>query len=280
MSESPRLDRKHFLKLTISVAGSGAAAWLVGCSSEDPADPGSGGATNGGSAGTTGGAGKGGAGTGGAGTSGGGAGSGGGGTSSGGAGTSAGGAGSAGKAGAGGGSGTAGASGAGTGGGGAGGAGAGGGGSGGAAGGVGGGSGGTAGGGTSGSGGALGGAGSGGKGGASGAAGSGGKSACGTTLNFSQNANCMPEACNIHDHVPMNQQQATEFFEALLEHIMGPDATMPFELPMEGPGVPHTHELIFTQQEIDTLRSGGTLMNKTHEPDDIGDVHIYTISCA
>lgn len=279
MSEQHRIDRKHFLKLTISCAGAGATAWLVGCSADDTVDPGTAGTTSGSSGSTSGAAGKGGGGAGGSAGTNSTAGTGGSGGSTAGTGGS-GGAGTSGSAG------TAGNGGAGAGGAGAGGTaggGAGGGGAGGTAGGTAGGGtggGGTAGGGTGGTAGAFGGAGSGGSGGASGgAAGAGGKGGgtCGT-LSFAQNTNCMPRACQPHDHVPNNAQQAMMFFQDLLDHINGPDALMPYALPTEGP-TPHTHALIFTQDEIDTLRSGGTLTAKTPEPDELDEVHIYTISC-
>jgi len=86
-------------------------------------------------------------------------------------------------------------------------------------------------------------------------------------------------ACQPHDHVPTNEAERTQFMQDLLAHINGPNALMPFGLPSEGPR-PHSHDIIFTQSEIDTLRAGGMLTAKTIEPDTTNEVHFYTIGCS
>jgi len=267
MTQSQRLDRKSFLKLTISIAGASATGgWLIGCSSGEDPEGGSGsGGTNSAGSGAGGKAGSGTGGTGGSssGTSGAGGGSSGTTSTGGGAGKGAGG--SAGTA--------------------SGGAGTGPGGSGGTTAGAGGSMGGTAGtgggaGGTGGS--ALGGAGSGGKGTGGSAGGSGGSAGSGgskcTALTMSQETMCAMQ-CAPHDHIPMDANARDTFFEELLAHITGPDALEPFRVPTEGPpGGEHPHDIQFTQQELDTLLAGGTIMNKQKVADEIEDYHEWTIT--
>jgi hypothetical protein len=83
-----------------------------------------------------------------------------------------------------------------------------------------------------------------------------------------------------HDHIPDNDGDAEEYVQSLLDHINGPDALMPFAVASEGFPTVHTHALVFTQAEIDMLRAGGTVTGKTHEEDDLDEVHVWTISCA
>ena len=256
MSKSPHINRKAFIELSL---GMSASAWLIACGQADPESPvtlGSGGA--GGSAGApaTGGAGVGaaggvggGAGTGGAATGGAGhanagaagAPAGSAGTVSGAGGSTAGSTGRGGSPGAGaGGQGAVGSGGVATGG-----AGAGGRPSGGAGAGVGG----------------------------RGSGGSGGGGMCGT-LTIVQN----PGGKERHDHIPDDAPTAAEYYQLLMDHINGPTPTMSFTVFAEGTPS-HTHELLFTQAEIDTLRAGGKLTAKDVVPDATKESHIYTIGC-
>jgi hypothetical protein len=269
LANSRRIERKAFIELSVSA---GATLLLTACGGGDEIPEGGAGAGaaggaggNGGAGGSSAGTGAGGAGAGGASASGGKASAGTGGSSAGQAGASSGGAGgqsagsggtagtpSAGSGGAGGapGAGNGGAAGSSAGGGGAGGAGGRG----------------MAG---RGAGGASGGAPQAGAGGSSG----GGGGMCGM-LTITQNAG----SNMFHDHIPMDAGDATAYRQDLTDHINGPTPTEPFVVFAEGAPV-HTHVILFTQTEIDTLRSGGTLSAKSIEPDEEMEVHIYTIRC-
>lgn len=249
MSSHSSLSRKDFLVLTVSLVGTSALA-VAGCGDDGGGGGGGGGAGTGGG-GTGGGtplAGSGG--TPAAGTSSGGAGSGG---------TPGGGAGSGGTPGGGAGSGGGGASGAGSGGGGASGAS----GSGGKAGSGGGGTGGTSGGGSG--------------GGGTGGGGSGGGGSCSGMVVFQQTA-----GPGNHDHV-MNGAVGSRGTIQLMNGNFGaaevnagqPMATM---LTIRGTGDDaHEHTLMLTQQDIQTLRSGGMVTGKVSMGG--GHMHTYTISC-
>ncbi len=94
-------------------------------------------------------------------------------------------------------------------------------------------------------------------------------------LTMSQN----PGSNEFHDHLPPNAQRPA-YFQMLAAHINGPDAvTMSFKVFTEGMAPGHTHEIEFTQTEIDTLRAGGTLASKAIKPDSTNEIHNYTITC-
>jgi hypothetical protein len=93
-------------------------------------------------------------------------------------------------------------------------------------------------------------------------------------LTITQNAG----SNQFHDHIPNDTPSANEYRQSLVDHVNGPTPTMPFTVFAEGAPV-HTHTLLFTQTEIDTLRAGGMLTAKSIEPDEENEVHIYTIGC-
>jgi hypothetical protein len=246
-----QLDRKDFIKLTITVVTT--ACLAPACSEEDPATT----PTGGSGGGPTGGAAPGGAGAGGTagsatggmsgtptgGTAGSASGSGGSASGAGGAGaggTGAGGAGAGGTGAGGAGAGGAGAGGGGRGGAGAGGAGAGGGGRGGA-----------------------------GAGGAAAGAGGGGGMMC-----MQNNFGIMQTSAEMHDHLPlMGGMSTTANF--VMQVNAGVDFT--FTLPMDNG---HTHSIMITAAECTTLRGGGMVTGKMASSGGTpAHTHTYTIEC-
>jgi hypothetical protein len=246
MAGKRQMDRKDFLALTITSVGAG--AWLLACGGDDD-DGGTGGTGGGGPT-----AGKGGSGgSGGTGPTGSGGKGGTGPTGSGGTGPT----GSGGKGGTGaGGTGAGGAGG--TGAGGAGGTGAGGAGAGGA-----------------GAGGMSGGAGTAGTGGSGGGSAGGGAGGMGGGMSCMDLEVEQTDPATGHTHIPTGAAGDT-FLQALAAHINGPMATMPFTEPSDGTPA-HTHTITFTQQEITTLRGGGTVTRRSSM--DNGHDHEWELSC-
>jgi hypothetical protein len=89
---------------------------------------------------------------------------------------------------------------------------------------------------------------------------------------------CMQSAFNItqtsmgaHDHLPLTNPTD------LVMHVNGATATMAFTLPMDGNPM-HMHTITLTQQQVDTLRGGGSVTGVVSSTDSMHS-HTYTISC-